>query len=1309
MIQPQPYQTPVKTLQVFRSRNSGQFWLATLLVIFLSAFAAFPSRAVDLRGFGSIKEADLPDRQGVRFDCDSSAHAVALIEKLARDMAASATVPAQWTTIAIAGHNAPVLIRPGLGAYLVLARGASAYCFTTPLAVGQPFSSLTFPAAAPYVDGAVFHDPAFTYPVYLDKWSSAGIGSWYPYPWGDKFTTGYSNTIDDHFTFARKYDLAVQPNTGRDPLDNLLPKIHQYGRPYHFAQWMDWSPSLAILAPEDLFMPSSLFTFATIYYGEVSFGSQKLEDYRNWDWGQSVKEHVTDPNLVDWLDPNGEIGAVEWHAPWDFSEDNRANMVKWLREVKGYSLAALGEAWYGNPRRFDAWNNVQIPKAYDFYGFRPGDLLAGKTWRIHTASADIGLKAGYGQEKFPEDKWVTFQMPGGEVSTIEWQAQVPTWYRGDIEVPESWLHRRPVDRRIYLDVASLSSAEGPQKPDRVWFNGKELSPLTAAGGSEILGQREVTGLLHPGHNSIVYLPANPGGGIHGVFFLSVSPLETYPFSDTRLNVRYSDWEEYCAWCAVPRVEATLKAIRGIDPDRPIKIHAAENRDLFIPLMAKYGAYPHNTGNGSFLRSWDKRYGYVWGIPASAELGGPFETDIEALKRYVGFFIFQGINAFDQFHNIQDMMYHPGLNEIWAEYMPYLHLANRSDIKKPDIALFLSHRNLRLPAPRSIPYTFDLGRGDLQTIGYSYVYVDESSLAAGLVNTYPVLWDTGSAIMDDATVTKLKAYVENGGTYVAIQDTGRHTLTQSDAWPISSLTGFNVREIRPMGKGSVTILKSQPIFTKLAGKTFANRGRSIDYSDYNFADKCLALVPAAPGVQALARYQDGAIAAGMRHLGKGCIITLGSPFWRDSYDKLGYWHPGDAQSDFLEDILAGLGLHPLCTSDDRQVWREQYITNNGAEKYLALWNQSDKPQTAKLSWHTSRPSTALYDPRTGAQVSSSSSATTTEIRNISLKPYETVILTTQNMHTPQQSVSDWFKHLALWERPSAPGVTLQRPDVPLYEIDLADKIFGAVVPAAAFSGLDLAAMSSGSNAPLAWRTDLGRAEPEMLGVSVPPTGHMVYRVPIAMPATWQDGDTYFFKFIPVPGTKAGIIGLYLNGQKLPDMALSGQVTGQVDISSQLLPGKPNLLIISSPASGSVGRLYIERQPRPLDSIDVSGQFDVQATEDSGLVPATLPGSFNGLFAFKNDIAIPTSWKGSRIFIRITPGNLLDYAGFAVNEKVVFHPLDGKDRITYMDITPWIKVGVSNRLLLIPQEAARIWKPGNLAIQRITLERVADRNR
>lgn len=413
-------------------------YIALLWIGLLTATAASPvaAQVADMRGFGRVQVSMLPGGQGERFDCDSAQHAVLFIHKLARDMAASATAPSEWTDIVIAERNAPVLVRPGLGAFLVFARGATAYCLTSTLSGAQAASPASFPAAQTLIRDAVLYDPSYRYPMYLDKWSTAGIGSWYPYPVNDRWTQGHANTIDEHFEFARKYGLTIQPRNGHAALEDLLPKIHEYGLPYHFALWMEWSPSLAMLDPDDLIGPSSLFTYASGYYGQVSTGSKKLEQYQIWDWLQSVKDLVDDPNLVDWLDPNGEVGTISKVTNWDYSENNRANFAHWLRQVKGYTLPGLSGAWYGDTKRFNAWDRVPIPRGYDFYGYKPGDLLADKTWHIHTGTLQAGLALGYQKAAMADATWVKFQMPGGEVPAIEWRASTSTWYRGAFDVPK---------------------------------------------------------------------------------------------------------------------------------------------------------------------------------------------------------------------------------------------------------------------------------------------------------------------------------------------------------------------------------------------------------------------------------------------------------------------------------------------------------------------------------------------------------------------------------------------------------------------------------------------------------------------------------------------------------------------------------------------------------------------------------------------------------------------------------------------------------------------------------------------------------
>ena len=91
-----------------------------------------------------------------------------------------------------------MLVRPGLGAYLVLAQGRTAYCFTVPAAAGRDAADLarrsrSRPRSLP---DAEVYDPAYTYPVYLDKWSDKGIGTWYtPYDPFDDDPKGMNDVV----------------------------------------------------------------------------------------------------------------------------------------------------------------------------------------------------------------------------------------------------------------------------------------------------------------------------------------------------------------------------------------------------------------------------------------------------------------------------------------------------------------------------------------------------------------------------------------------------------------------------------------------------------------------------------------------------------------------------------------------------------------------------------------------------------------------------------------------------------------------------------------------------------------------------------------------------------------------------------------------------------------------------------------------------------------------------------------------------------------------------------------------------------
>ena len=1279
--------------------------LLTIFAVALCALLMLPSaRCETLRGFGKIEMKPLDGGiPGYSFICETPENARVLLHKLARDMSYSATVPVAWEKVKVGGAEVPVLVRPGFGSLLVASKDRTAYAYIVPATSNLESA---FAPIASSLDGARFYDENFRYPMYLDKFSGRGVGCWYPYVWGDKNSKGHPNEVDDHFAYAKEHDLALQPNNGGPILRTLLPKTNEYDRPFHFAQWLGWTPSLALLSPGDLIRAGKDFNGWCSYYGQVSFGGEKLLTYRNWVFQQTVKEFVNNERLVDWLDPNGEVGPENYEPYWDFSENNRSHFADWLRTARGYTLPSLSKAWYGDNRNFASWKDVPIPLNHDMFGWEPDSILASARWTVHSGSLEEGLERGYQRSDCDDHGWVSFQMPGTEVPSILWNRhQAPTsWFRGTLEVPQEWLKKKLAGGgRVYLNSFTLTNSANFQKPERYWINGREIGALSQQPGSLIAGSVDVTDVLKAGTNTVVFAPRSMP---LGTMFLAAHPMEKYPFGDSHLNARWFDWREYISACIEEHMENTLKAIRGIDPNRSVKMHAAKDKDLITPLEEKYGGFPHNTGDEAFFRPWDKRFAYVRGVPASAETSGSVDSP-EYFKRWLGWYNFTGLNAVDYFHNIQSMMYSP-CAELWKEYLPYFKLANRRDIKKPDIALMESSMNNRL-LPRNIPLCFDLGRGDLQPLGYSYVYVDEGTFKDGLVQNYPVIFDCATALMSKQTVDRIKSYVEAGGTFVAMQETGRHTPTQRDAWPISDLTGFKVKAVRPM-VGTVNILFDQPLLAALAGKSFYNRGVSIDYSDYNYANQCLALEPSAPDTQVIARYDDGVAAIGMRKIGKGRVIVLGSPFWRDSYDKGGVWWPSEGQCAFLEDLFHGLGLKPLATADSHKVWREHYLANNGTEEYLALHNPYAEPQTCTVNWTTVNPAQGLYDPKNGKPVPGVIDGTSVRLEKVSLAGLETLVVAAPIERQPQDSLKDWFAKLALWSRPSSPGVILERPNLPVYELDLIGGVKARQVNEAELGKIDLAALALQSDPGEGFSHDVGLS-PEAVK-EMPGDTRFVYHCAFDLPASWKPGDSFILNLL-TPDMFGATVDVWINGKLVAkgEKTKAGHIYGmnggsRIDIGANLLFGKKNTIVFTSDKNAFQGLAKVLWRPAPSETISADGSWNVQSTEESGLTAVNLPGKFEGLFAEKRDVQIPASWKDGRVYIQIDLPNWRQFNCAIVNDKVLFLPVNyfSSTPVTYTDITPFVNFGGANVIILVPAKAAAEWKPGLLEVNKISLQRV-----
>jgi hypothetical protein len=214
------------------------------------------------------------------------------------------------------------------------------------------------------------------------------------------------------------------------------------------------------------------------------------------------------------------------------------------------------------------------------------------------------------------------------------------------------------------------------------------------------------------------------------------------------------------------------------------------------------------------------------------------------------------------------------------------------------------------------------------------------------------------------------------------------------------------------------------------------------------------------------------------------------------------------------------------------------------------------------------------------------------------------------------------------------------------------------------------------------------------------------VKFASPASWRKGDAFLLN-VGVLWTTQLNGGVYLNGAKVYDTTTKGIDPTAIDVTPHVNVGGENTVLVVADAAGFAGRLVVSREPQAAETLPVAGAFDVQETEDSGLVKRTLPGTFKGLFAVKNDVTVPASWKGARVFLKLDVSDIKQYNSFAINDKIVFQPVAWYPAVTYMDITPWVKFGQPNRLTILPYDAAKAWTPGPVTVTGIRLEKVTTR--
>lgn len=1166
-----------------------------------------------------------------------------------------------------------------------------------------------------------------SHPSFLDRWGWGfyGLGGFNNYhDWMTKADGQKTrkNPIED-VDFIEKYGFHFEPWVQDTKFDNsdgilantgikwMIKEAEKRNIPFSFRTYVtaggaDWT---ARKFPE--YMEQPAWFLQSGWHGPKQYWT--AQPHLTW-FSKDIQRHLAfetkkmmeefkDSKTNGWMHPHGELT----HDPWydmhcDFSKNARNHWREYLKK-QGLSLEELSKMFNCEKTPFTSWDQVPIPEFATFNGL-PGKIqsLAGTwyyrlentpqenqsdDWWKQTAAARYpGLQDKWYQQKLDTSLWKAINMPGSNdifsILKSKKATDQTTWFRRAFE----FHHTLQPDQKVFLyfyPISHISIHSGDHKRYHKFFmNGKEIGEIGQ------WGALDVTKDLKEGLNEIAF--QLHGGVWNGRIFLSTTPPKGYPYLGVSQNRLWQIWNNWRLDAKYEGWRDILDAMRQADPEKPIKFMApiSFRGPRWRKLALNYGGWPHFTGEGQWFFPWYKRYGELYGIPGTSELAGPCNNLKDQFNGYRRVFL-AGLDGHEPVFLAQTYTRDKDLRKWWIDHNAVLKRMGKYNIFGPQVLLYRCTRNTTNnnitaypelgKASRLIqsPWNWDIGRGTLQTLGYSYLYLDDDGIADGKIYGHKVIIDSGNETLDKKSIAGLEDWVKAGGTYVVLPFTGRNSLLEPDSWPINKLTGCEVVKERPVGKGTVIIKKDQDLFKNLAGKTFPDNGKSMDYVGNNLNNLSFELKPGAD-CQVLATYENGSPAIVRRKLGKGQVITMGSAFWRNAQDRNGIWWPEANETEFIADLLNGLQFDkPLCETDDFLVWSQPYRSNNGLESVATF-----------ISWHEDKTVTPTAKMRLPAKPKSLVCYGVDGVKQIPFEwkdgvaefklemPAKEVKIICAETFTPEAAVKHWWNRMNQLWRPLVPSMI----DFTKYgegkwansTMDLTDKgKFTNDEPGKGWTSPDFND-SKWQDSPLDILNFWG-AKPKTKAwvrksFDIPENWHNEGGEIRLVSACWTRGATY-----QTP-TK-----MYLNGKVLHDF--SNDSYYEFDITQLLNKGKNTVSFEIQPDQEYLGfpnDLYLYHKVPPVKSVDLKGEWQgLNAKEDA--IAIELPGKGKIKHPHRK-IFIPEDWKGKYQVRLYMTGNKSSILGAWINEQLVRRHHHSFGSICDIDITNHLKFGEDNEFVL-----------------------------